>query len=118
MKDLNLRPITKIIFKDLGIETIRIEFSGGGDDGSIDCISYFNSSDEDLEDKIPQEQKEDVERAFYEVIDNLPYDWVNNEGGNGIFTLDLTDNTTNLDLDMRYINYESYNFNSEIKIQE
>lgn len=101
--------------KDLGIDLLVAEYSGGGDSGAIDeinCyinpevvyedeeISYVNNLGVNVEDLAEEDfgvnkqgrMKELLDMLETEIIGNLLNgieDWWNNEGGAGKFYLDL-----------------------------
>jgi hypothetical protein len=101
--------------RDLGIELLVAEYSGGGDSGAIDeinCymnpeiiyededIDYINDLGVNVEAMAEEDFGVDKRSKMSELIDNLENsliinllngieDWWNNEGGSGKFYLDL-----------------------------
>ena len=77
---------------ELGVKSIRIEYSGGGDSGSVEDINPLDKKGEDMNsDKLPKwdEIKEALEHWAYKRLENTPGDWVNNEGGAGTFYIQI-----------------------------
>lgn len=100
--------------KLLGVQTVNVSFSGGGDSGSIDDItardaamnpvnlttheltwvatsSHYSSSgwvtnSSDVIEPI----RDIVERVAYAALEKSGLDWYNNDGGQGEFTIDLS----------------------------
>jgi hypothetical protein len=81
---------------DSGINYVKASFSGGGDDGDIDEISYHYESDSD-EVPVPENFDETAFRDFlYQLIDrkmDTVGDWINNGGGGGTMLIDLETST-------------------------
>jgi hypothetical protein len=99
---------------DLGVQQCVIQYSGGGDSGSIDSISCYMAEDEDKDDpKDPDallsadsdnairieirdrllgtktsKFSDQIESLCYALLDHLDVpDWVNNDGGQGTITI-------------------------------
>ena len=73
---------------ELGVKSIRIEYSGSGDSGGIDDSVPLDKDGEELDcAKLPKwdEVKEALEAWAYERLEDTPGDWINNEGGSGVF---------------------------------
>lgn len=72
---------------DKGVYKLQIDFSGSGDDGDIDEISFLDTEENEVED-IPYDREllNKLENFFYAEINKRVHrvgDWVNNEGGYG-----------------------------------
>ena len=106
--------------QDYGIRYVVTEYSGGGDSGAIDTISFYNDhadmyvNVEDDEYNIPSDVeaaaldtdeysmlKNTIEDICYKILERGDLnDWYNNDGGSGTIILDtntgdyLIDNTT------------------------
>lgn len=95
---------------DKGISKVNITYSGSGDSGSIDCISYFDSEDDEQE--IGDEYNSDIENTVYPLLQDIE-DWYNNEGGEGVVVLNLNEKTYSINNRIRYIEYADYNHSGE-----
>lgn len=86
--------------KDLGVIKILINYSGGGDSGQIDHITYHNKYfypyDLVNSSEIPEKIRVNVEDAAYRLLDGIN-DWYNNEGGYGTIHIELSDLEYNID---------------------
>src|SRR5688572_12634719 len=71
-------------------DTVRIEFSGSGDDGGIDGVEGLDRG---------QPLYQQVEDWAGEFADNMPCDWVNNDGGFGWIELDVEKQTIRYSVD-------------------
>lgn len=95
---------------DKGISKVNITYSGSGDIGAIDTISYFDS--EDNKQDISDEYTKDIENIIYPLLYDIE-DWYNNEGGEGVVILDLNEKTYSIDNRIRYIEYNNYNHSGD-----
>lgn len=85
--------------KDLSINLIEINFSGGGDSGDIDDVNFYsdgklirlNEENKDLHDFI----EEFSWSLIYKTADTVG-DWVNNQGGYGNIEIDVFHQTYNV----------------------
>ena len=86
---------------------IQINYDGAGDSGSVEEIQLYNPDEgshghyEILEDRRKEYLK--IEDAFYELFDRSMGDWVNNDGGYGILTIDLEDGSYTNEVNYRTI---------------
>lgn len=90
---------------DKGISRVNISYSGSGDSGAIDHISYIDSQEEEQE--IESKYNDDIEKVVYPLLEDIE-DWYNNEGGEGIVVLNLKEKTYTINNNIRYIHYEEY----------
>jgi hypothetical protein len=86
-----------------GAKKIAVEFAGSGDSGQIDCVTYYSSAEASIEmdvkvnphfidvEKDPELDAiaKKLEDFYYARLEDLPYDWVNNEGGGGTMIIDV-----------------------------
>ncbi len=70
-----------------GISEITVNYAGSGDSGSIDTVEAFDSNGDVV--RLTAQQKDAVEERCYELLNELP-DWVNNEGGFGDASFDIS----------------------------
>lgn len=93
--------------KDLGVKRIEITFSGSGDSGDIDDITYYDSEVRDLTSIVISTTKFKSENGIDNELRDLAYtlisekvdtvgDWVNNEGGFGFINIDVEEKTYDL----------------------
>lgn len=71
----------------LGCRRVSVGFSGSGDSGAIDNVVFlpeFDGSEEEESDL-----EEGIRDFTYKVIGSHGYDYANNGGGAGVFTLDV-----------------------------
>ena len=99
--------------RDLNVSKVEISYSGGGDDGCIDDYQAF---------KINSEGKEQLNRdlelsSFSDAFDDYVYDllsstvewdWVNNEGGWGLLTIDIENENIDVNHSQRHV--EEYHY--------
>lgn len=86
--------------EDMGIATVRIEYSGYGDSGAINYVEYFDARD----------QAVDVHAAWPAcgpMIENVVYEYLPdgfeiNEGGQGDVYIDVQKKTLRLDHEENY----------------
>jgi hypothetical protein len=107
-KDDDLKLMKQILsfkaLKDLSINLIEINFSGGGDDGDIDDINFysdgklirFNEENNNLHKFI-----EEFSWLIVEKTADSVGDWFNNQGGYGTIEINVFQQTYN-------VNYHQY----------
>ena len=120
---MNIPEILRELATYEGATKLIIEFSGEGDSGGIDDIYTVHGPEEAYDERSLNGYRRDngqTEHAhpFVHHYDDLDayfcqeavkrYDFYNNEGGQGKFTVDLLTGTVDLEVDIRYIRYESY----------
>ena len=109
MEELNLKQKIELKrIKDYDIARIDVEYSGGGDDGMIDNIDYFDINDEVINFDI----KECLIEYFYSYIcKNIEWDWINNDGGYGTLIIDISKNEIDINHYQRHT--ESYEYSPD-----
>jgi len=107
--------VTKV--KDLGVDSIYIEFSGSGDSGDVDDV-LFQRKGEDIssmiETKIDEGSVELFKDIAWQIINekvDAVGDWVNNEGGFGHLEIDVYKKTYDLTYSQRTT--EDYDWSDE-----
>ena len=76
--------------RDADVNKIQIQYYGGGDDGSIENIEAFDYNGDELYSEQVIFNLEKLNDKFFELlIENIEFDWINNDGGygNAIFNL-------------------------------
>lgn len=121
MEELNLK--TKLALKrikDFNVNIVEVHYSGGGDDGCIDCVLYKDIDDKPLENLYGDLDKvtEDIEGWLYDTIsNNIEWDWINNEGGYGVLTISLGKNgDISIDHTQRVTEDFTYQVDEDVKI--
>jgi len=94
--------------KDLGVDEVKIEYSGSGDSGDIDDITYYNKAGEVV--KI-EEEHEEVHEKLRNYADNILSnieDWWNNDGGYGVLNMFISENTYSIESHIYITETEDY----------
>lgn len=93
----------------LGIAFIEATFEGGGDEGAIDYVTYYDTNNNEMEaeensavtqDEISEFNAEVESFAFDTAYNFSTGDWINNAGGNGTVRIDVS--TGGITLDVNY----------------
>lgn len=106
-----------IKLKDLGVESVEISFSGSGDSGDLDDVSFYKAEgkyvnyDEVNSNPIYKEAQDEL--LSDEMAEYIDYaiegaDWYNNDGGFGTIRLDLNDMTASCEYSQRITEDYSY----------
>ena len=113
---------------DKGIKYLMAEYSGSGDEGSIDTWDYYTSSQiyGDNEFDIANDREvarthldnneisNALEAFVYKLLEGVE-DWYNNDGGYGVVIIDTKTGCYKIYNHVRYT--ESYEYNHEGKIE-
>lgn len=105
---------------DLGITAIRISYSGGGDDGSIDEVLATKDNADDFDDvysldffeEIDSENRTVIADWCVEKLLNDIEDWWKNEGGFGYLYIKIPSGEYKIENNIQYI--ETYNHSGKI----
>ena len=105
---------------DLGITAIRISYSGGGDDGSIDEVLATEDDADDFEDvysldffeEIDSENRTVIADWCHEKLLNDIEDWWNNEGGYGYLYIKIPSGEYKIENNINYV--ETFNHSGKI----
>jgi hypothetical protein len=134
MADFTKQHVQNLIaqLKLLNVKEFRINFDGGGDDGQIDEIEFYNTNNETFD--IPsdmiswvyhdfngQEAKDAkvtlhkaIEDLGYQMLDETGHDWVNNDGGYGTIDVLLEGEdgkpSVHMEINIRYTNEDQYDY--------
>lgn len=86
---------TEIIneFKDTAVDKIEVEFSGSGDSGAVDNITF------EPEFECTDKQREMIETVSYEMIAAQHDGWENNDGASGKVIFDVKKRTVTVDIE-------------------
>jgi len=119
---------------DLGVTGIRIYYEGGGDDGSIESITYTTGRAADYTDEEMLEIIKDVdylnsendlsvlnnelsrkleEFAHCTILDNIE-DWWNNDGGYGTLCILIPSGKYVIENNVRYSEFHNYIHTSDL----
>lgn len=112
----------------LKVDTVSVEFDGGGDSGQIDSISAGCGTDMEVPwgkatknetiwtqnsheiKEVPVTISDLVEALCIERLGDMGYDWYNNDGGYGTFTITVATGHVLLDYEQRISSSESHQF--------
>lgn len=121
-----------------GVTKAVVSFDGSGDSGSIDLVMCYDERDQRInpEDEIDWEfistrwvdgawQEESsfrpipltkaLEDLCYDMLEQTGIDWYNNDGGFGELRINVTSKQIDLEVNTRYTQYETHNFNEDCK---
>lgn len=107
--------VTKV--KDLGVDSIYIEFSGSGDSGDVDDVNFHRKGEDIssvIENSINEESIDLFKDIAWQIINekvDAVGDWVNNEGGYGHLEIDVYKKTYDLTYSQRTT--EEYDWSDE-----
>jgi Fe-S cluster assembly iron-binding protein IscA len=94
------------------IKTIRIDYSGGGDSGAIDNITFIDT-DDDIRSILQDDTISVVENISYRMLDDIE-DWWNNDGGDGTLIINVNDLSYNIENNIRYTEHQTYNHDGDV----
>ena len=103
--------------KDQGIKSLIIRFDGSGDDGEVYDLEGWDVEDDhyDIYTLIDTEDCDFIKNFTYTLLDKdvqSQYDWVNNDGGFGSVTIDVVDQTYDIDYNQRTT--EEYSWHNKL----
>ena len=92
--------------KDLGVDKIEVQYSGSGDSGDIDEVTYYNKAGEvvDITGEGVHNKLQDYALILLEKIE----DWWNNDGGHGILNMFISENTYSIENHIYITETEDY----------
>lgn len=96
--------------KDLNIDIIEINFSGGGDDGDIDDVNFLSNGvfiNSNIENNDLYNFVEEFGWLIIKKTADTVGDWVNNQGGYGEIKINVFEET----YDVNYYQYTTEDFN-------
>ena len=100
--------------KDLGVDRVEINYSGSGDSGDIEDVTYYNKAGEVVE---IEGEYEDVHNKLQDyafiLLDKIE-DWWNNEGGHGILNMFISENTYSIENHIYITETEDYHHEGDL----
>lgn len=97
-----------------GFSKIELEFDGSGDDGSVTAIRGYKLDAAQAEHVLATSEKrwidikyEQYGPIFDRLVDAIPIDWYNNDGGYGTIAVDLDDDGVHIDYAQRIMSAET-----------
>jgi hypothetical protein len=100
---------------ELGVKTIGITYSGGGDSGSIEECNPRDKKDALIDESELDRWSEIqamLEEWAYKRLQDTEGDWINNEGGSGTFTIQVPSGDYKLDHSINV--QEDYDYSGKI----
>ena len=94
-----------MILKNKGVTHIKAQYSGGGDEGYLDHVSFLdaNNSNIDIDKKIHEEDYDYIDNWLCNIIVKTSWeknaDIINNDGGYAELEINLLDMNYNLNID-------------------
>jgi hypothetical protein len=116
MEETNLNLVAAMLqLQDLSVYKIQVDYSGGGDSGSIEDISFLNKDGNDV--SVNSEIKQLIEDLSYKKLNEIE-DWWNNDGGWGMIVIDVPSCEYTIENHIRITDYEVYNHEGSLKDEE
>jgi hypothetical protein len=100
--------------KDQGVNKIQVMYSGSGDSGGIDETHFYDKNEDALNNKELEDLIDTVNDAVYPLLDGIE-DWYNNDGGDGIVTIDLQTLKYEIENNVNFMEQETYHHKGSIK---
>lgn len=100
--------------KDKGVNNITIEYSGSGDSGDIELISFYDSEGKAVDIPTDDDYATIENFAYYNYLNSVE-DWWNNDGGWGEMTINLETLEYTILNNVRYTQYDEYEHNGSIE---
>lgn len=129
------RNVLLTTLKTLGVTEVEVEFNGGGDSGGIEAVTFmvgghwvndlpnklvwprhwqqFNPDTlewEEFSENDAKPIKDIVEQIVYDALEATNIDYVNNDGGYGTFSVDLTANPPRIGMSVHVRRTETDDF--------
>ena len=102
-----------IVLRDNGVTEIVITYSGSGDSGAIDCISYMNKEDQKIPHKDIDINHDEVNNLCYPLLENIE-DWYNNDGGDGTVIINLLTLKYDIDNNINIVGQKTFKHKGSI----
>ena len=112
------------ILKDEGVNIIYIDYSGSGDEGCINDVSYYKEFDiNDFQKNLSidfniDEKLENLFKIYCSetILDDIE-DWYNNEGGYGHIIFNVNDQSYTIENNIYRQEVDTFNHNGILKIE-
>lgn len=113
MSDLkNIKVILEL--KDLGVDRVEIQYSGSGDSGDIDDVTYYNKAGEVVEIEGEYEEVHNKLQDYALTLLNDIEDWWNNDGGYGVLNMFISENTYSIENHIYITETEDYHHEGDL----
>lgn len=103
-----------IALKDNGVTRIVVSYSGSGDSGGIDAVSYFDKENTEIKHDELDVDHDGVQDLAYPLLEGIE-NWYNNEGGDGTIDIDLNTLKYKIVNNINVVEQETFNHNGSIK---
>ena len=103
-----------IILKDAGVQEIQIGYSGSGDSGGINEVSYFDNKGEEIHYQDIDINHDELQDLCYPFLNDIE-DWWNNDGGQGLMTVMLDTLEYDIKNEVNHMESETYKHNGSLK---
>jgi len=103
-----------LTLKDLGVDKVTIQYSGSGDSGDIDNVSYYNKAGEVVEIEGEYEDVHNKLQDYALTLLNDIEDWWNNEGGYGVLNMFISQNTYSIENHIYITETEDYHHEGDL----
>lgn len=100
--------------KDLGVDKVEINYSGSGDNGDIDNITYYNKAGEVVEIEGEYEEVHNKLQDYALTLLNDIEDWWNNDGGYGVLNMFISENTYSIENHIYITETEDYHHEGDL----
>ena len=119
------RNVAVQVIKDHNITKVEVRYGGGGDDGCIEETHFYvtdpGSGDQvDIDVNMTNEVQSAFDDLLYDLLnDNIEWDWINNDGGDGYMYIDCTKDPWKINIDHSQNLREDYHYSDiDLKIDE
>ena len=106
-----------IYLQDNGIKQIVVNYSGGGDSGGIDEISFRDNKGDDMTFYCDDSVKSFIEDLAYSQL-NCIEDWYNNDGGWGQILIKVPTAEYTIENNIRITEYETFDHEGQFESKE
>lgn len=100
--------------KDLGVDKVEVNYSGSGDSGDIDTITYYNKAGEVVEIEGEYEEVHNKLQDYALTLLNDIEDWWNNDGGYGVLNMFISQNTYSIENHIYFTETEDYHHEGDL----
>lgn len=100
--------------KDLGVDKVEVNYSGSGDSGDIDTITYYNKAGEVVEIEGEYEEVYNKLQDYALILLEKIEDWWNNDGGYGVLNMFISENTYSIENHIYITETEDYHHEGDL----